>query len=365
MDGTIIVRGNFVSTGADKTIVFRPGVNWITVFNMLANNGAGAPLQFYFQTGMTNGVAIDGAGATTAPAGMFTVIDYSNPANFAGVKLNTDDQTDATQPVVNVFTVVGQAAAAIALTTIFVGDICRVTGRNFAGNLGTGVFGCYGVDMIVDARVTTDVNNEKVTLLGANNALANVPGVQGDDGSIQKINITSRFYPANRIITNITQAAGVITVATSIPHGMTVGQQVRFKIPTTCGAQISALLDSNTANNYVSATVTSVVANTANLAGFGSVRFTIDIAGSGEAFSYPTSAQVSAGSQLPEMIPFGQDTAYSVSQNANILADATVNQGLIGIKLRGGAAPANNPAGQPNDVIFWKVGACFNSEEYA
>ena len=27
MDGTIIVRGNFVSTGADKTIVFRPGVN--------------------------------------------------------------------------------------------------------------------------------------------------------------------------------------------------------------------------------------------------------------------------------------------------------------------------------------------------
>ena len=72
MDGTIIVRGNFVSTGADKTIVFRPGVNWITVFNMLANDGVGAPLQFYFQTGMTNGVAIDGAGATTAPAGMFT-----------------------------------------------------------------------------------------------------------------------------------------------------------------------------------------------------------------------------------------------------------------------------------------------------
>ena len=365
MDGTIIVRGNFTSTGVNKTIIFRPGVNWITVYNMIANDGVGAPLQFYFQTGMTNGIAIDGAGATTAPAGMFTVIDYSNPANFASVKLNTTAQTNVTQPVVTVTTVAGQAAAAIALTTIFVGDIVRVTGRNFAGALGVGVFGSYGVDMIVNARATVDVNNETIELLGANNALATASGVAGTAGSIQKINITSVFYPANRIVTNISQAAGVITVATSIPHGMTVGQEVRFKIPAACGTAISALLSSAAENNFVSAIVTSVVANTGPLAGFGSVRFTIDIVGSGEAFTYPTSAQVGAGSQLPEMIPFGQDTAYSVSQNANILADATVNQGFVGITLRAGAARANNPAGQTGDAIFWKVGACFNSQEYA
>jgi hypothetical protein len=353
MDGTIIVRGNFVSTGADKTIVFRPGVNWITVFNMLANDGVGAPLQFYFQTGMTNGVAIDGAGATTAPAGMFTVIDYSNPANFASIKYTTTAQTNAVQPVVT-------SAATTAAVAVAVGNIVRITGRNVAGVLGVPVFGNYGVDMIVSVVAGNDY-----TLLGANNALATASGVAGTDGALQRIDISSRFYPANRIVTSITQAAGVITVATSVPHGMTVGQQVRFDIPAVCGAGISALLSASSANNYVSATVTSVVANTATLAGFGSVRFTIDIVGSGETFTYPTSAQVAAGSQLPEMIPFGQDTAYSVSQNANILADATVNQGFVGIKLRGGAARANNPAGQAGDVIFWKVGACFNSEEYA
>jgi hypothetical protein len=73
-----------------------------------------------------------------------------------------------------------------------------------------------------------------------------VPGVAGTNGNNTEVLISHlRFYPANRIITNITQAAGVITVATSIPHGMTVGQQVRFKIPATCGAAISALLDAN------------------------------------------------------------------------------------------------------------------------
>lgn len=349
MDGTIIVRGNFVSTGADKTIVFRPGVNWITVYNMIANNNAGAPLQFYFQTGMNGGIAIDGAGATTAPAGMFEVIDYSNPANFASIQYATTAQTSATVPVVT-------SAAAVAAAAVAAGNIVRVV-----NNAGTAVFGNYGVDMIVSVVAGNNIS----LLLAANNALATASGVAGTNGNIQRIDITSRFYPANRIITNITQAAGVITVATSIPHGMTVGQQVRFKIPATCGAAISALLDANSANNYVSATVTSVVANGAPLAAFGSLRFTIDIVGSGEAFAYPTSAQVAAGSQLPEMIPFGQDTAYSVSQNANILADATVNQGFIGIKLRGGAARADNPAGQAGDVIFWKVGACFNSEEYA
>lgn len=353
MDGTIIVRGNFTSTGVNKTIIFRPGVNWITVYNMIANDGVGAPLQFYFQTGMTNGIAIDGAGVTTAPAGMFTVIDYSNPANFASIKYSTTAQTSATQPVVT-------SAVAVAATAVAVGNIVRITGRNTAGVLGVPVFGNYGVDMIVSVVAGNDY-----TLLGANNALATASGVAGTDGALQRIDISSVFYPANRIVTNISQAAGVITIATSVPHGMTVGQEVRFKIPAACGTAISALLSSAAENNFVSAIVTSVVVNTGPLAGFGSVRFTIDIVGSGEAFTYPTSAQVGAGSQLPEMIPFGQDTAYSVSQNANILADATVNQGFVGITLRAGAARANNPAGQTGDAIFWKVGACFNSQEYA
>ena len=355
MDGTIIVRGNYTSSlallpdGAYQTIVFRPGVNWIDIVNESTN------FSFYYQTGMAFGKSIDNNGVmANLVAGDFVVIDYSNAANFASIQYDTTVQTSAVQPLVT-------SAATLAAAAVKVGDIVRITGRNTAGVLGVPVFGNYGVDMIVS--IVGNPNPANVyTLLGAENQLATASGVAGTDGALQRIDISSVFYPANRIVTRITQVAGLITVATSVPHGMTVGQEVRFKIPAACGATISALLDARASNNYVSAIVTSVIANAAPLAGFGSLSFTIDIVGSGEAFTYPTSAQVGAGSQLPEMIPFGQDTAYSVSQNANILADATVNQGFVGIRLRRGA---NLPGGTAANVMFWKVGACFNSQEYA
>ena len=61
MDGTIIVRGNFTqpATAVNKTIVFRPGVNWIDVINYTSNES------FYFQTGMATGKIISAAGNMT------------------------------------------------------------------------------------------------------------------------------------------------------------------------------------------------------------------------------------------------------------------------------------------------------------
>ncbi len=341
MDGTIIVRGNFTqpATAVNKTIVFRPGVNWIDVINYTSR------ISFYYQTGMTTGIRIDQNGDKNyTAADSFEVIDYTNPANFIGTPVATTATTDAASPTVT------------TAATIAAGDIVRVVNNKTLA--GTAVFGLYGVDCFVDSV-------GPVTLLNAENQFSSATpsGVNGTDGFISKINITSRFYPANRVVTRMTQAAGVITVGTSIPHGLTVGQQVRFKLPAACGTDYVALLSSSASNNYATFTVASVIANSTG-ANFGSVAFTLTADGSSlaAAMGYPTSAQVTAGSQLPEMIPFGQDTAYSVSQNANILADATVNQGFIGIKLKAGA---NEPAGTNSDQIFWKVGACFNSEEYA
>lgn len=340
MDGTIIVRGNFTqpATAVSKTIVFRPGVNWIDVVNYTSNES------FYFQTDMPTGKKISAAGnMTNLLVGDFEVIDYSNPAIFITGPEPTTSSSDFPNPVV-------ATAASIAI-----GDVVRVVSR--AG--GAAQFGVYGVDCFV-GNVNAGVS---CTLLNADNVFAAAPGIAGGTGNIYKINISSRFYPANRIVTKMSQAGGVITVGTSAPHGMTVGQQVRFKLPSTVNAGYVALLDSNSSNNFATFTVASVITN-ANGAQFPSVAFTLTANGAGLAanMGYPSSAQVAAGSQLPEMIPFGQDTAYSVSQNVNILADATVNQGFVGIKLKGGA---NLPAGDANEVVFWKVGACFNSEEYA
>ena len=338
MDGTIIVRGNFTSTGADKTIVFRPGVNWIDVINYTSNES------FYYQTDMPTGKIISAAGnMTNLLVGDFEVIDYSNPAIFITGPVATTNCTDAVNPVVT------------TAATIAIGDVVRVVNDKSLG--GVAQFGVYGVDCFVGSLAGG------VNLLNADNLFAAVPGIAGTFGNIYKINISSRFYPANRIVTKMSQAGGVITVGTSAPHGLTVGQQVRFKLPSTVNAGYVALLDSNSSNNYATFTVASVITN-ANGAQYPSVAFTLTANGAGLAanMGYPSSAQVSAGSQLPEMIPVGQDTAYSVSQNANILADATVNQGFVGIKLKGGA---NLPAGAAAAQIFWKVGACFNSEEYA
>lgn len=344
MDGTIIVRGNFTqpATAVNKTIVFRPGVNWIDVFNYSSR------ISFYFQTGMATGIRIDQNGDKNyTAADSFEVIDYTNPANFIGTPVATTATTDVSKPIVT------------TAATIAIGDIVRVVNNKLAAVPGVAMFGLYGVDCFVSSLTGG------VVLLNAQNefSAANPFGAVGTDGFISKINITSRFYPANRIVTRMTQAAGVITVGTSIPHGLTVGQQVRFKLPAACGADYVALLSSSASNNYATFTVASVIVNSTN-ANFGSVAFTLTADGSSlaAAMGYPTSAQVVAGSQLPEIIPFGQDTAYSVSQNANILADATVNQGFIGIRLKAGA---NEPAGAAGAQIFWKVGACFNSEEYA
>jgi hypothetical protein len=340
MDGTIIVRGNFTqpATAVSKTIVFRPGVNWIDVVNYTTNE------RYYFQTNMVTGKKVTAAGTMSdADADAFVVIDYSDPSIFITGPVNTTSSSDVPNPVV-------ATAASIAI-----GDVVRVVSR--AG--GAAQFGVYGVDCFVGA-INAGVD---CTLLNADNVFAAAPGIAGGTGSIYKINISSRFYPANRIVTKMSQAGGVITVGTSAPHGMTVGQQVRFKLPSTVNAGYVAKLDSNSSNNFATFTVASVITN-ANGAQFPSVAFTLTANGAGLAanMGYPTSAQVAAGSQLPEMIPFGQDTAYSVSQNANILADATVNQGFIGIRLKSGAF---QPAGAANEVVFWKVGACFNSEEYA
>jgi hypothetical protein len=342
MDGTIIVRGNFTqpATAVAKTIVFRPGVNWINIVNYSTRE------QFYFQTGMPTGIRIDVNGAVTyTAADSFVVIDYTAPSNFITGPDATTACSAANPPVVS-------TGAAIAI-----GDVVRVV--NDAALAGVAQFGVYGVDFFVSA-INAGVS---CTLTNADNAFAAAPTVAGTFGKIYKINISSRFYPANRIVTKMSQAGGVITVGTSAPHGLTVGQQVRFKLPSTVNAGYVALLDSNSSNNYASFTVASVITN-ATGAQYPSVAFTLTANGAGLAanMGYPTVADVAAGSQLPEMIPFGQDTAYSVSQNANILAGATVNQGFIGIRLKAGA---NEPAGDAAEVSFWKVGACFNSEEYA
>jgi hypothetical protein len=83
---------------------------------------------------------------------------------------------------------------------------------------------------------------------------------------------------------------------------------------------------------------------------------TVDVDTTGfTAFAWPLTADPAF--TPAQVIPIGDNTAVSLALNANILADATVNTGYIGIQLMSGV---NSPAGIINnnvpDVIYWVAG---------
>lgn len=249
-----------------------------------------------------------------------------------GPVIATTASTNATRPVVSTANTAGLA----------VGSIVRLSGTAQAN--------VNGIDMVVGA-VTA---NTSFTLLAASNALATVPGLIGGAGFYRVVNYSPLFYPRRRVITNITQAVNA-NVSTSVPHGLTPGQAIRFNIPAVSGM---VELNATAQNNYQTFTVNSVVDD---------YNFTLVANSTGfTAFTFPTSAQEPVSP--PIMVPVGEDTAQALllagsqvptiagvpifNANSGILADATVNTGYLGMILATGALL---PAGVAGDKVFWKA----------
>lgn len=330
-NGTIIQQGIFTSLGAPVTLSIRSGVDWIETRNLTAINAGTAAIgyEFEWQAGMQNGTAIEtqanGAGnavfivPVAAPDG-FTIVDSS--ANPLGAAVATTAATNATRPVVSTASTVGLSA----------GSVVRIYNNGTVGPAGQPAL--QGMDFSID----TIVANTSFRLA---NTLANVPGAAGTAGFYRIVNFPSIFYPRARFIVNITQAATAV-VTTSVDHGYTVGQEVRFNVPVNSNgtalygmAQISGL----------KGTILAVTNST----------FTVNIDTTGfTAFQIPTAAQIGAGAfTQPQVVPLGEDSVIA----PNVLDDATVNTAFIGVVL---AAGADSPAGQNGDVIIWKAGKSFN-----
>lgn len=324
MDGTIIQQGSFTSTGADKTLEIRSGVDWMRVYNLTqaaaANNGAG--VEFYWQRGFAANdgmVYFHAAGSqvisiSTAAAGVgggaiggFTLVDSSDQSTGAATALTAI--STANPPVVTT------ASTALLRT----GDVVRLNTIAGAPQLG-------GLDFSI-----TVINGTTFSLTN----MAQL-AVAGTTGFYRKINFPALYYPRRRFITKLSQAASAV-VTTSVDHGYTVGQEIRFNVPDGYGM---------TEINGLSGTITAVTAST----------FTVNIDSSGfTAFAFPAAAAVPFSPA--EAIPFGEDTAQALSSNVDILGDATINQGYIGMVLAGGAA---SPGGANADVMYWVAGKSFN-----
>ena len=314
-----IQQGKFTADGNSKTLKIRSDVDWIKIVNFTqnaaTNNGYG--VNYFWQKGMGTSTvmdyrpAADNTLASNTSAASIQVIDSSSFALGANTAVAAG--TNAFQPVYSTSGAGGTTAGVLA------GAIVRLNNTNH-NNLN-------GMDFSVDTVVTS-------TSFRLANAIATFPGrVAGANGYYRvlapNIEIYRMFTPSNRIIANITAAAsGVVT--TLVDHGYSIGQRVKFNIPSGNGmTQLSGL----TGN------ITAVTAST----------FTIDVNTSAfTAFAFPVYGDVPF---TPAMVaPIGEDTTYSGYMTA---PGSTYNQGFIGVVLEGGTT---GPGGNNTDVIYWTAG---------
>lgn len=344
---TVILQGSFTSTGAVKTLDLRSSWDWIRVYNQTVEfaAGGGNGAEFYFQRGMTNGrglvyvkEATIGAlvpGQIAANAGFF-YIDSSLTSE--GAKTALTAMTAANPPVVT--------SAGHGLS---VGDVVRFQNLNNQPQIN-------GLDFTVTASATTfTIGN--INLVNSTASTA---------GFWRKINFDPIFYPRRRYITYVSSET-TCKIYMSVTHGYTVGQEVRLQFPGGSSVWGSyAILDG------VSATILAVNATRAgNEPNNGGVANNIvvnvdtsafaawnTIFGSGMNQAYPASSLVPF--TPAQVVPYGEDTAFALSQNVDILADATRNTAIIGVNM---AAGALSPAGQNGDVIYWIAGKSFSDTQ--
>lgn len=146
-------------------------------------------------------------------------------------------------------------------------------------------------------------------------------------GTVRRV-FEREYQPDLVYVTNVSQAAQAV-VSTSFDHGYSVNETVTLYVPVGWGmTEINGLVGN----------IVSVTANT----------FTVNINSAGfTAFSFPTSAFVSAGAGLPHAVPIG-------IERSNLLTDAVENQSNFTMRL--GSAVV----GASSDVVYW---VAYSSEE--
>lgn len=321
---TVIQQGRFTSDGTDIILEIRSDFDWIWAYNetVLYAAGNNDNAQAYWQRGMTNGRGVSYIKENTIGAlvsqqlpqdGGFFLIDSSIDSPGAAVVVTA--VTNAAQPVFS-------TANTGSLDT---GSIVRFSDDANLPNLG-------GFDFEVDTIVAN-------TSFRMRWALANAPGAVGAGAAFyRQIPFDPMYYPRRRFIVNITQAAQAV-VRTSVTHGFTVGQEIRFVLPSAFGmVELNSLVG------------TVVAVSAANN------TFTVDIDTTAmTAFAWPAVADYPFN--FAQAVPLGEDTGVALANAANILADATTNNAVIGVLLTAGAL---RPAGIANDVIYWVAGKSFS-----
>jgi hypothetical protein len=326
MENTIIQQGRFTSTGAAKTLQIRSDIDWMKIYNVTvaaAGQTTAVGVEYYWQKGMPVGSQWEYKKSNAANAANLS--SYITTGGFTVV----DSTLGATGAIHATITAISNAA--IPVVTVGVNHTLS------AGNI-VRLIDCAGGQQLGGMDFTVGYNT-----LGAGtfslDYMAQI--VAATTGSYRLIPYDAIFYPRRRYVTKITQAANAV-VTMSVTHGYTIGQKVRFTIPSVFGmVEMNGLL------------ATIIAINTTTTSGN---TITLDIDSSAfTAFAFPVSAAVPF--TYAEVVPVGENTSVAIAAGVDYLADATVNTGFIGMVLDAGA---DRPAGQNNDVIYWVAGKSFS-----
>lgn len=324
-------QGRFTSAGSAVTIQLRSDLDWMWVKNQTVSYaaGGGTGAEFYWQRGMTQGrgtiytkTAVTGALAVAqiaANAG-FYLVDSS--VNLPGPSLALTGITAGNPPVVN-------TANTASLNN---GDVVRIFST-------VGALQLAGLDFTIGALIA----GTSFTLAYMHQIAGANPGA----GTFRRIPYNPMFYPSTRYITKISQATQAI-VTLSVNHSYTIGQVIRFVIPT-----VTAAAYGMTQLNGLQGTIVAI--SQADADGITNT-ITVDIDTTGfTAFSFPLTA--APGFTPAQVVPVGENSAEAITSGVDLLGDATFNTGYIGIQLQAGTA---SPAGVNADVIYWVAGKSVN-----
>lgn len=343
----IIIQGKFTADGNSKMLNIPSGVDWIETYNATAAKQATADLAFNckWQLGMIgetiNAIAYSGAGYATLKLGSvandpcteiempantgFSIINTSeNPLGAPVAITNSGGGSNAVRPVLLTGSTAGLSN----------GSIVRLTNIAGAPDLS-------GYDFAIDTIVAN-------TSFRIASPLANAPGANTTSGFYRIVKYVPMFYPSYRYITKITQASSAV-ITCSTPSNYVVGQAVRIIVPDqkVAGVSIWGMTEMNNLLGTVTAVDNTLATQT--------VTVNID-SSSFTAFTFPTAAQAVFAFERAMIVPVGENTPYALStlpNPTNVLTDATENVSFRGVLM---AAGNNSPAGNNNDVIFWKAG---------
>ena len=332
---TVIQQGRFTSTGSNVFIPLRSGVDWMEVLNFTkwgASSGTATGVKFEWQRGLADGAGFEyqnEAGnnrllAQILTSGGFTYMDTSGYP-YAAQNTTVTAISTAVRPIVSLTSTAGLSENQVVIFNNIAGA------PQFAG---------------IPWTIDTIVANTSFRLVWAPQL-----AVGGTTANFYPFNFSPtvvypNFNPFITYITAITTGSATTRVflSTTVPYS--VGQQVRIFNPDSFNngmPEINGL--SGTITNIVSNATTGVNAIDVNI-GQSSLPFT--------AFAFPAAGDVPFTPAT--VVPFGEGADASIS-DPNLLDDAVNNDAQIGMLL---AAGVNSPAGQNNDVIYWRAGKSFN-----